>query len=354
MARKASKPAKPPEPAPRTIAWLRAEQAPLVAAVAEAAGLEIVGAGAPGKAQSGAAASALKTKALDDLRAVLASGEADLVWIASPGDFGQAGTDSRAVAAAQSRKVKVATLEPIPVSALDLASGGWTAQTGTGGRLIDAVHFCPLNRLSAPFREATEVLQSFGHVRAVMVEAWCAPEEGSLGARLFSALDLVHWLLGEPEAIDAAYVSPSHGNGFSPQPAETLRDLHGEITANLRFADGRIAGLIASDHAGRWNRTATLVGPAGRLRVFDDGFEWIGPDGDKVDQSRQRSRGEAPGPHAVVAIADQLKRLLDPSIPDAGPTDYASILAIGQAALLSARTGQGESPGTIRRMAGNP
>ena len=114
------------------------------------------------------------------------------------------------------------------------------------------------------------------------------------------------------------------------------------------------ASIIASDQGGRWNRTTTLVGPKGRLRIFDDGFEWIGPDGAKVDQSRRatRKRGSDPDvPHAVAAIADSLSRMLDAGAPDPGPSDHAAILAAGQAALLSARTGQAESPATIKRMA---
>ena len=40
------------------------------------------------------------------------------------------------------------------------------------------------------------------------------------------------------------------------------------------------------------------------------------------------------------------KRLAPPA-----PTDYARVLSVTGAALLSARTGEGESPSTIARMA---
>src|SRR5690606_29923013 len=124
--------------------------------------------------------------------------------------------------------------------------------------------------------------------------------------------------------------------------------------ASLRFDDGRTASLVASDHAGRWNRTVTLLGEGGRLRLFDDGFEWIDPGGEKVDSSRASTR-EAPGAwgaHEVAAIADDLSRRLDPAIPAVGPVDHASVLALCQATLLSARTGQCESPASIHRMTG--
>lgn len=344
------------DPARRVAVWLAPDQAPLVRQVAVTAELNLIAAGSPARGQSMAVATGLEAKPFDDLRAMLATVDADLVWIASPDTFGT-GTnpdDAAALQAAHARGVKIATLEPIPATALDLVSGGWLA-TGSGMRAVEILRLCPLTRLSAPFREAADVIQTFGHLRTMTVEAWSRPSEGSLGARLYGALELVLGLMGEPETIDAAYVAPDHGRGVHALPGESFRDLHGDLTATLRFADGRTAGLVASDQGGRWNRTATLLGPGGRLRIFDDGFEWIGPDGAKQDESRpvSRARGREPAvPNSVAAIADSLGRMLDIGVPDPGPADHEAILAIGQAALLSARTGQPESPATIRRMAG--
>jgi len=340
----------------RVAVWLAPEQVPLVQQVARVAELTLVAAGSPARGQSGAVAGTLESKPFDDLRAMLATAPADLVWIASPDSFGAGSSqdDAMALQAAHARGVKIATLEPIPARALDLVSGGWTS-TDDGARPVDVIRLCPLTRLSAPFREAADVIESFGHIRTVSVEAWCRPSEGSLGARMYGALELILALMGEPETIDAAFVSPTHGRGVHALPGESFRDLHGDLTANMRFADGRSAGVVASDQGGRWNRTATFLGPGGRFRVFDDGFEWIGPDGAKVDESRpvDRTRGKEPQlSHAVAAIADSLQRMLDVSVPDPGPADHATILAMGQAALLSARTGQAESPATIKHMVG--
>ena len=59
-------------------------------------------------------------------------------------------------------------------------------------------------------------------------------------------------LLGEPETIDAAYIAPGHGKGVHALPGESLRGLEGDLTANLRFADGRAAGLAVSNQGARW------------------------------------------------------------------------------------------------------
>jgi predicted dehydrogenase len=338
------------ETARRIAVWLSPEQAPLVRGVAAAAELEIVGAGSGAKGQSQGVASVLETKVIDDLRAMLTGVEAELVWIASPGGFGAGagGADAEALQQARARGVKVATLEPIPGSALDLSAWGGGSERGP-----ELARFVPLAPDSAPFRRAQEALQSFGHVRMVAVESWCRPPEGSLGARVFGTLALVNALLGEPEAIDAAYVAPSHGSGLHPLPGETLRDLSGDLCACMRFADGRIATMSVGDQGGRWNRTITLVGPSGRLRIFDDGFEWIGPGGEKVDEHRpKRARGSGLADHAAAAIADSLALMLDAGAPESPPLDRGAILAMAQATLLSARTGEPESPATIRHMVG--
>lgn len=336
----------------RTVAWLDPAQVALVRAVADAAELELVGAGSSARGQSGHVAAELDTRACDDLRATLASVECDLIWIASPGRFGAAGApdDATAVAAARERGVRLATLEPIPASALDLDAGGWTGES----RPLDAARPCPLWRDSSALRAATEHLPQFGAIGTLAIESWSGPGEGSLGAHLYTALELVLLLLGEPETIEAAYVSSATGRAVHALPGESLRDLAGDLSATMRFADGRAACLAASDRAGRWNRAATLVGPGGRLRIADDTFEWIGPSGEALDQSPKRRRGGLPAktPPAVAAMAMGLFRVLEPPADEPPAPEPAAILAVAQAALLSCRTGQGESPSTIRRMVG--
>jgi hypothetical protein len=151
--------------------------------------------------------------------------------------------------------------------------------------------------------------------------------------------------------VDAAYATTKRGP-LVALPGESLRDAHGDITANCRFADGRAAAIMASDQSGRWSRNLTMLGEGGRLRVFDDGFEWVNAAGERVDAARQtKRRGETPEiPRSVEAAADAITRLLDPAIPEEGPIDHAGVLAMCQAVLLSTRTGSAESPATIRRM----
>lgn len=337
---------------PRAIVWAEVDRAEALRAVVGAAGLVVVGAGCATKGRSSAVAAVFGCPVVDDLRLALTEGECDLVVIGSAGDFGTAShpSDAGAVLAARQRGVRVVSLEPLPASALELA-GAWSASAAGGLKAVDAARFVPLARTGRSCREASEVLEMFGKPRTLLVEACCRGDEGTLGARLFSAVEVLVWLMGEPESVDAAYASPERGT-LIPLPGETLRDAHGDITANFRFADGRAAAVLASDQAARWNRTITMLGPGGRLKVFDDGFEWVGADGERLDSSRQvKRRGETPEKAGAVApISEAIVRLLDPAIPDEGPVDHAAVLAVCQAVLLSTRTGSAENPGTIRRM----
>jgi hypothetical protein len=335
----------------RVLVWLAPEQLGLVRSVCLAAELELVGVGSPSRGHAGALAGELGVAAEDDLRAALVSAACDLVWIAAPGGFGAASgrDDPGAVLAAHGRGVRVATQEPIPGAALDLRPEGWLGEEG-GVRPLDVVRFCPLVRHGAAFREATELLETFGAVGSAWVECLSGGVEGSLGAGLYGAFELVHGIMGEPETVEAAYVSPGPGRAVHALAGETLRELHGDAVCTLRFADGRAAGVVASDRAGAWSRTLSLIGPGGRLRVWDGGFEWVNASGERVDQSRARAGPDLMSA-GVGAIAAGLSRLLDAGLSPPPPSDHATVLTMTQAALLSCRTGQAESPSTIRRMA---
>ncbi|MEM1331132.1 MAG: hypothetical protein AAGG07_11270 [Planctomycetota bacterium] len=339
------------ENAAPAVVWLRPEQAPLLSAALAEAGFEPIAAGCATPEQTGAAAGAMGVTPIDDLRSAMQSVECDLILLADAGPFGtdSDGTDASAVFEAHKRGVCIATLEPVPDSALGVRSGRWLEPI-KGIVPLECIRIVPLPQRASAFLDAAEVLEAFGHIRSAAIELWSTPAETTLSAGLFGALDLTRWLFGEPETIDAAIVGPDHGGGVHSLPGESLRGLTGDATLTLRYADGRAAGVFVSDRAGRWNRTATLLGPAGRLRVFDDGFEWLDPEGKKVDSSRSTPTRGTPVSHSVEALSDALKRLAPGRSPTEGPVDHTAVLAIAQAALLSARTGHAESPGTIQRM----
>lgn len=363
------------------VVWLDPEQVPLVDAIARRAGLDVVAAGSSQRARTREVAAALGpgVQPIDDIRAVLTHPDASAVILAAPSDFAAssarddrtASDDAGLLADCRARGVPVFTFEPTPADLLQVqvpsfmqgseghglvALGPESPESASSVAATGWAEFCPLLRVSGSVRAAWEVLPQLGLVRAVHVECWSGPSHGTLGARLFDAIDLVVNLLSEPDRIDASYVAPGRTRGLHTLAGESLNGLEGDLTANLRFPDGRAGAIACSNRAGRFSRTLTILGEAGRLRVYDDGFLWLDPDGKIVEATRDQSRvrgasaTDDPAHHAVIAIADHIARVLDPGVPPDAPTDLLRVLATAGAALLSARTGESESPATLLRM----
>lgn len=341
-----SSPMPTPDASAPVAVWAEPGQTALITAIAAPAGLNIIAAGSPTRGQTGAVAKDLNCPGHDDLRSLLATTEARAVLIFSPGDFG-AGRDAadfEAVQAALARGVKVASLEPMPSTLF----GQGESSPGPAAR--PWITFLPRPRLARPFREAGEILAQLGSPRTLSVEAWNTAGAGSLGAALYGSMDLLGWLMGEPRQIDAVHLPAGASPGRGP---DSLRDLHGDLTAVIRFEDARAATLVLSDQGGRWSRAATITSPQGRLRIFDDGFEWIAPDGRKLDELRlnEARRGEgADQRHAERAISQSIRDLLAPSAADPPETASDGVMVLCETSLLSARTSQAESPESIRRM----
>jgi hypothetical protein len=156
-------------------------------------------------------------------------------------------------------------------------------------------------------------------------------------------MDAVDQLCGEAESIDAALATPM------PDPPENLAGLCGHMTINMRFPGSRCACVAVSDSAGTWFRGVTVLGETGCLRISDDGFEWIAPDGELLDSHESEER-TTPG----LLIGMQIARVLEGRDANEPPPDHARLLSLCEAARLSARTGQGEAPRKLLRMLSRP
>ena len=182
------------------------------------------------------------------------------------------------------------------------------------------------------------------------------------GARLYDAMHTAHSILGVPESIDASIITQVASSGLRLEPSESLRFLHGDLSANLRYAGAKSAALSLSDRAGRWFRGVALVGEAGCIRMDESGVERNDADGQVIEKSpaprrKSTSKGgalfediiDAP---ALDALAEAARRAVDPRATKPEPFDLEAVRSMCEAAILSARTGQPESPATVVRMAG--
>ena len=330
----------------RTIVWAEPERAAFVGRVAEAAGLDVVGAGEPGRS-GGTSAQRLGVEAAEDLRAVLSDRACDVVLVGDAGSFGttESSGDAEAVLAAMGPGgeggVRVVCLEAVPASVFELTSGGW-AKSRHGRRALDGVRFVPSADDHAVLAGMDDVLASFGAVRVASVRALGTAEHAGLGATLLGAVGLMLRVVGSVEVIDAALVTPEAGHRAGSNE-DRLRGLHGHATAIARAESGVVGRVLASDASAAWERTLELIGPAGRLSVREDGYEWTGLDGAVVD-SGQRVIERDP---AVASLGGAVRRHLEK--PEPRSEAFVEALTVTQAALLSTRTGQPESPAAITR-----
>lgn len=332
--------------------WANPEQVGMLAGVLSGAGIQVVGAGCPVSAQSGAVAQGFGCGVQDDLRHMLSSERPDLVLLASPGGFGhrEVELDLTALQHAHEQGVTVASLEPIPGEATEISGSRWgeALQTGAilgGGEFVRVV---PMARRGRLVDELMATLETFGVIRSLSVSIAAPGVYGSLGARMFEAMDLVRTLVGVPGMIDASYQGEGSVVGLHQLPGESMRDLHGVLAGHLRMGDGRGVLLQVSDRVGRSGLMMSLLGDEGEIRVLDEGFVRFDRGGEQIDSFALEADTKADP--SSVRLTEQLIQLCSGVGPVRSPVDHVSVLAMGHAALLSARTGQGETPETIRRL----
>lgn len=328
--------------------WATVEQAPVLGEMARVLGATVAATAPPVRAHGAALADALDAPQAGDLYDLLADERARVVLLATSCEaYGPALVPAVAKAAAAGKRI--VTLVPLPMPPVD-AAGPW--HEPIQGRLpTEAVRFGPLLRHGPSAQEAAETLVAFGPVRSAMFAGFrdsALSGDGATGALLVDALDLLVGFLGEAERVEASLNSPIHG---ADKPATlSLSALTGDLTAHMRFEGGASAVVMLSDRAGSWSRRATLLGEAGRLELGDDGHRWIDPSGKTIDATERRARGK-PTAHDRAAL-DALSALLLPHFDGRAtpPLDTQHLGPMAAAVLLSARTGQAESPSTLRAM----
>ncbi len=333
----------------RCILWLEPDQATTLKRVLDRADIELIGAGSPDSARIGQVASDLGCEPVDDLRHALASTDADLILLASPARFADQAQDADldGLKSAHARNVCVATLEPIP-AAVNGIGGTSFAEVLQTGAINELAHMMPMTRCTPMIDELCAVLETFAPIRSCTITLGLPRALGSLGARLFDAMDLVRSLVGVPNIIEAGYSSPTAGRGLHPLPGQSLRDLHGEFSLNLRFSDGRHAALLLSDQVGATMTSITMLGNEGHLIADNAGFKWFNPDGEMIDSYTSPETKDADP--SEIALANQLVELCSGVGPKRAPTDPSSVLSMTHATLLSTRTGQGESPRAVEQL----
>ena len=316
----------------RVIVWCEAQHADLIDEILHIADVEIVSIGSPTSSTAAELSTRFEAEKTDDLRQAVFNVPHDVLLLLTLG--GLVRDERKAIF---DRAAATLTLEPIADGISDSGAEGAKSP----------VWLAPAMRHSAPMRLFHDLRENLGAVRSVNVMMRCRSSRGSLYARLTDAVDTVEQLCSPIELLDAAMSGPS-----SNQP-ETMRELHGHITVNARFAQNCCASIHVSDCGGTWSRGVTVLTEKGCVRMTDHDLQWVDPDGLVMEEASFEAaglRGSASAPAPL--LAEEITAILDPRRALREPYPLATTLAVCEAVRLSIRTGQGESPRKLLHMIG--
>ncbi|MEM6331823.1 MAG: hypothetical protein AAF823_00595 [Planctomycetota bacterium] len=314
----------------RLLVWADAERAPHVAGLIAARGeaVTLVGVGGSRSAELGKLAADANAPITDDLRALIASSEADRLILATaehvaPRDLGMAvetGLDIRAL-----------ELPLTSLSDLREAIGDAAGPKGESPLVLT-----PSVLRTPGLAAASDPLPALGEVRAVCVRHAGPARCGTVWTRLVDAWLAVLTLGKRPETIDATLRTKA-----ARQPDDPLA-VHGTVVAHGRGLKACAASVVVSDTALGTRRRIDAFAEHGYLELTDHAYLLLSDGDPPIDA--------APDPHQPAdfpaLLAHHAAQLDDDAHTHARTklTRLREAVACGLATLLSARTGQPESP----------
>lgn len=305
----------------RAIVWLDRRQIGMIDRVVEWADLEVEAIGMPADDARGAGAGGgmfegtrfdPETVVIDDPRRLIVdSPDAELLLIASAREGLH--TDAELIGLSEGRGWRVFSLEP-----------------PTHGLWHRVCFAAPLVE-SRAFRALEDSLETFGRVAQLHISMRGSDLAGSPRSVLADAALIAHELLGVPDRVDA------------------VRAGDGMYAALLRYSQGAGVTVSVGVRGGGFSREVTVLGDQGVIRLSDEHFLWHGEDELLIDESNFEHGGDGEHRRAAV-LAAWLRRRLQPGMKHNDSPRNGTVLAIVEAALLSARTGEPERPDAMERL----
>ena len=274
----------------------------------------------------------------DDLRQFLVDHQADYLLLAMSRPL-----DLEDVLIVMDAGVTLLTLEPLAGELHDL--GKIEAKVNTGG--IDAIGHVmrmPMFTMGPGYLSAASPQEVLGNRCVVSYESCGLYDTSSLFARLYDAWFTVLRFIEMPETVDASLIGPMK------ELPDHIVNITGTMSVHARLADGGSVLLQVSDRTGQNHRVLHVIGEEAELRVTNTGYDLRHPDGSVIDHQDEK----AEQPDYVKLIVSQWKRLIEAK--DRGEDSARElpsskqVLASCLACLLSARTGQPESPIRLLQM----
>lgn len=316
--------------------WIDAQRAPLIGTVLDRMGTAIrpIAMGGPRSTPVAQLADKFGLSTEDDPRKLLINHPAAFVVLASVQGIGR-----DTLLHAIGHGAIILTIEPATDALETLTAINGKNTAPAAGRFVTL----PAFGKTPGWTSAADPGEVLGPLRSLSFSSLGNRGECSLFARLFDAWQTILGLTPIPESIDASIVQP----GELP---EDLRDITGHLSAHARNPDGCSVVLQISDHAGAHERQLSILGDQGVLRVTDLSYSLCDSMGKPLDHKAAPSPSPASDQLFADLLVKQWARLLDrpESIAPLPPAQSdARVLACCLASLLSARTGQAESPAKL-------
>lgn len=328
--------------APEVTVWVDDDRLETVQSLLDMMGTSVrpIAFGSPKSNAASEWARQLDIPMFDDLRQLLVQHPSAFVLLASLNDVGP---DDLPMAVAQGSKV--IAIEPVGATVAEHAQAYKIAKPADGiavppGRIVHA----PAFDRSAGFLASAAPHEALGEQRAVQMTHAGSAASGSMFFRLFDAWISVLDFIELPERIDAE-LSPVKGSTAVP---DDPRELTGRLTAHARLPGVGSAGVLVSDQAAELTRRLTVIGDQAQLVITAGGYELTETSGkvvDHLDSDRE--------PSYLEQLTAQWRRMIDQRTPppEHRATREQHALACCHACLLSARTGEPESPQRMMEMA---
>lgn len=322
---------------PEVAIWTDQHRAPLARQVIDLMGLRVslIAVGGHRYGQLDSFASDFDTDRYDDMRKMVIDRPTAFLLLIS-----MDGVTIEDINAALDNGTTILGLEPVTT---EISGTEITARhqivTGDRGRFL----LTPAFDASIGWTDAVDPKEVLGKVRLISARTVGASQNGSLFARLFDIWHLILRFTDMPQNIDASLV------GRIKRIPDSLRQASGVLAAHGRTClgiNGCSVLVEASDTQAADQRQMYLVGDHGQLLVTDTGYQLHDKSGKLIDSLEP---SPCP-PDRAVLIADHWQRLLDRRVDHdfaAESRQKTMALACCLTCLLSARTGQSESPGNL-------
>lgn len=361
---------------PELILWTDPQRAPLAGQIIRAMGsaIRLIGMGGPRGGDSLQLALNHSLPRTDDLRKLLVEYPATYLLLASADAI-----DPKLLVLAMNQGTTVLALEPI--ASLFEQIVNTKAPQGDGKLLA-----IPAFTFGHAWVKAGETHDILGSIRLIAFESTGPVVQQTLHARLAEAWQVVSRFAAMPESIDASLIGP-----LSEIP-EDPRAITGHLTAHARLPRGASAQVTLCDQTSTHQRRLVVIGDQGRLIMTDTTYQLYGEDTENnlkdvliedvnlhgdlpvippipksntdIANTPNAANTDNTASHTATPAGDTLfaqlaaaqwQRLIEhPDHPwtTSSTQDQAANLACQLASLLSARTGQSESPGKMAMLAG--